>query len=96
MQVENLGKLKNINNEDVKTTHKDTQSNTKQSEVKNAVGRQKGSKTKKEQANVSLSVALTPTQKKQLIAYAKADDRTAGYIIKKLLLKEGIIEDNKL
>ena len=96
MQANNLNKLKNINDESIKTTHKDTQSNTNKIESKNSVGRQKGSRTKKEQANVSLSVALTPTQKNQLIVYAKADDRTAGYIIKKLLLKEGIIEDNKL
>ena len=58
-------------------------------------GRPKDSKVKKEQANVSLSVALTPTQKKELIAYAEADDRTAGYVIKKLLIREGIISENK-
>jgi len=54
-----------------------------------------GSSVKKEQANVSLSVALTPTQKQQLIEYADKDDRTAGYVIKKLLIEEGIIESNK-
>lgn len=96
MQVKNLDKLKNINDEDIKETHKDTQSNTTIKKVKKPVGRPEGKKTKKEQANVSLSVALTPTQKAQLIEYAKADDRTAGYIIKKLLLEKGIIEDNKL
>jgi len=69
------------------TTHADLQ--------KKKVGRPANSKVKKEQANVSLSVALTPTQKKQLIEYAEADDRTAGYIIKKLLIEKGIIESNK-
>ena len=58
-------------------------------------GRPIGSKTKKEQSNVSLSVAFTPSQKQQLIEYAQEDDRTAGYVIKKLLIKEGIISDNK-
>ena len=96
MQATNLSKLKNINDENIETTHRDIQSNTKELESKNSIGRPKDSKTKKEQANVSLSIALTPTQKKQLIEYAKADDRTAGYIIKKLLIKEEIIEDNKL
>ena len=69
------------------TTHADLQ--TKKP------GRPVGSKVKKEQANVSLSVALTPTQKSQLIEYADKDDRTAGYIIKKLLIDNGIIESNK-
>jgi len=58
-------------------------------------GRPFGSKVKKEQSNVSLSVALTPTQKNQLIEYAAKDDRTAGYIIKKLLIENGIIKANK-
>ena len=70
-----------------KTTHADLQAKKP--------GRPKDSKVKKEQANVSLSVALTPTQKKELIAYAEADDRTAGYVIKKLLIREGIISENK-
>ena len=69
------------------TTHADLQ--------KKKPGRPTGSKVKQEQANVSLSVALTPTQKKQLIDYADKDDRTAGYIIKKLLIEKGIIEVNK-
>jgi len=76
----------NSDNE-TKTTHADLQ--------KKKPGRPMGSSVKKEQANVSLSVALTPTQKKQLIAYADKDDRTAGYIIKKLLIENGIIEQNK-
>lgn len=69
------------------TTHADLQ--------KKKPGRPMGSSVKKEQANVSLSVALTPTQKKQLIEYADKDDRTAGYVIKKLLIENGIIEANK-
>ena len=69
------------------TTHADLQ--------KKKPGRPANSKVKQEQANVSLSVALTPSQKKQLIEYAEADDRTAGYIIKKLLIDNGIIEANK-
>ena len=85
-----MGKAKfnklNSDNE-VKTTHADLQ--------KKKRGRPVGSKVKKEQANVSLSVALTPTQKQQLIEYAAQDDRTAGYIIKKLLIEKGIIEPNK-
>ena len=76
----------NSDNE-TKTTHADLQ--------KKKPGRPMGSSVKKEQANVSLSVALTPTQKKQLIEYADKDDRTAGYIIKKLLIENGIIEQNK-
>ena len=76
----------NSDNE-TKTTHADLQ--------KKKPGRPIGSSVKKEQANVSLSVALTPTQKKQLIEYADKDDRTAGYIIKKLLIENGIIEQNK-
>ena len=69
------------------TTHADLQ--------KKKPGRPANSKVKKEQANVSLSVALTPTQKQQLIEYAEKDDRSAGYIIKKLLIEHGIIEPNK-
>ena len=96
MQDKNLNKLKSINSANVATTHKDTQDNMLGTLIKKTIGRPKGNKTKKEQANVSLSVAFTPSQKAQLIEYAKTDDRTAGYIIKKLLLKEGIINDNNL
>ncbi len=81
-------KFNKLNTEnDTKVTHADLQ--------RKKPGRPIGSSVKKEQANVSLSVALTPTQKQQLISYADKDDRTAGYIIKKLLIKEGIIESNK-
>ena len=80
-------KLNTTNQSNIKT-HADLQ------DTKKKQGRPFGTKTKKEQANVSLSVALTPTQKQKLIDYAKKDDRTAGYIIKKLLIKEGIIDTN--
>ncbi len=76
-------------NETISTTHADLQNMQKKK-----MGRPKGSNVKKEQANIPLSVALTPTQKKQLREYAKKDDRTAGYIIKKLLIEKGIIEPN--
>lgn len=79
-------KLDKKNNQD-ETTHADLQ--------KTKIGRPVGSKTKKEQANVSLSVAFTPSQKQELIDYAKKDDRTAGYVIKKLLIKEGIISKSE-
>jgi hypothetical protein len=86
----NFNKL-TTNNNSKTTTHADLQKANK----KTTIGRPIGSKTKKEQSNVSLSVAFTPSQKQQLIEYAQLDDRTAGYVIKKLLIKEGIIEDNK-
>jgi len=73
------------------TTHADLQNES----AKPTIGRPVGSKIKKEQSNVSLSVAFTPSQKQQLIDYAEQDDRTAGYVIKKLLIKEGIISENK-
>ena len=84
----NKFKAKNIQTDNNETTHATLQEKKKS-------GRPIGSKTKKEQSNVSLSVAFTPTQKQELIAYAQEDDRTAGYVIKKLLIKEGIISDNK-
>ncbi|WP_455756430.1 hypothetical protein [Sulfurimonas sp.] len=88
MAKASIDKYKKLNSDEKeKTTHADLQ--------KKKPGRQPGSKTKEEQANVSLSVALTPSQKKQLVEYAQQDDRTAGYVIKKLLIKEGIIEENK-
>jgi len=88
MALANGGKYDVFNNDKKSgTTHADLQ--------KKKPGRPANSKVKQEQANVSLSVALTPTQKKQLITYAEADDRTAGYIIKKLLIDNGIIEANK-
>ena len=84
----NKFKVKNIKTDKNETTHATLQEKKKS-------GRPVGSGTKKEQSNVSLSVAFTPTQKQELIDYAQEDDRTAGYVIKKLLIKEGIISDNK-
>jgi len=42
---------------------------------------------------IKLFEILTPVQKNALIEYAKADDKTASCVIKELLLKEGIIEE---
>lgn len=84
-------KFNKLNDDKIsKITHADLQI----SEQKK-IGRPKGSKIKKEQANIPLSVALTATQKQQLQEYAKKDDRTAGYVIKKLLIDKGIIEPNE-
>ncbi len=97
MAKEKFNKLAIQNNSEQKT-HADLQKeNNIKTEQKDkpTIGRPVGSKSKDEQANVSLSVAFTPTQKQQLIDYAKEDDRTAGYIIKKLLIKEGIIDASK-
>jgi len=88
-----FGKLNNSSTSNDKTTHADLQNNISQTPKK--VGRPLGSKVKKEQANASLTVAFTPSQKEDLIKYASKDDRTPGYIIKKLLIENGIIQDNK-
>jgi len=89
MAREQFNKLNKNNSKP--TTHADLQKEVS----KPTIGRPKGTTRKKEQANASLSVAFTPSQKQQLIDYAAQDDRTAGYVIKKLLIKEGIISDNK-
>lgn len=57
-------------------------------------GRPIGSKTKKEQANESITIALTSTQKQALEEYAKNEYRSVGSVIKMLLIKNGIIEVN--
>ena len=80
-------KLKNDDTNSVET-HADLQN------LQKKIGRPVGSKKKSEQANIPLSVALTLTQKQDLMEYAKEDDRTAGYIIKKLLIDQGIIKQN--
>jgi len=64
-------------------THKDLQ--------KRKAGRPQGSTTKKEQANASLTIALTPSQKIQLETYAKNEYRSVGSLIKMLLIKNDII-----
>ena len=42
---------------------------------------------------IKLFEILTPTQKQQLIEYAKKDDRTASCVIKEVLIQKGIIEE---
>ncbi len=51
-------------------------------------------------SGVNLSVSmikffeiLSPRQKQQLLNYAELDDRTAGCVIKELLIQKGIIEE---
>jgi len=68
-------------------THKDLQ--------KQKAGRPLGSKVKKEQSNASLTIALTPSQKKQLEEYANSEYRSVGSVIKMLLIKNDIIKINE-
>lgn len=63
-------------------THKDLQKKP---------GRPFGSKTKKEPANATLSISLTPSQKKELEEYAKNELRSSSSVVKVLLIKNGII-----
>jgi len=63
-------------------THKDLQKKA---------GRPVGSKVKKEQANASITIALTPTQKIELEKFAKDEMRSVGGVIKVLLIKNGVI-----
>ena len=72
-------------NTDIKT-HADLQ-------IKKA-GRPKGSNTKKEQSNESITIALTKTQKTDLEEYSEKEFRSVGSVIKMLLIKNGIIEKN--
>lgn len=78
-------KISNVENTKV-YTHKDLQ--------KKKVGRPSGSRVKKESSNASLTIALTPTQKKQLENYAVSQYRSVGSLIKMLLIKNEIIEIN--
>jgi len=68
-------------------THKDLQ--------QKKAGRPLGSKIKKEQSNASLTIALTPSQKRQLEEYAQAEYRSVGSVIKMLLIKNSIIDINE-
>lgn len=77
-------KLSSIANSSI--THKDLQ--------EKKIGRPKGSNTKKEQSNASLTIALTPSQKKQLEEYALGEYRSVGSVIKMLLIKNKIISIN--
>lgn len=58
-------------------------------------GRPKGSKVKTEQSTASITIALTPSQKKELETYAKSEFRSAGSVIKMLLIQKGIIKMNE-
>ena len=64
-------------------THKDLQKKP---------GRPTGSRVKNEQANATLSVSLTPSQKKELEEYAKSEFRSSSSVVKVLLIKNGIIK----
>ena len=75
-------KLKKETISDNTITHKDLQKKA---------GRPLGSKVKKEQANASITIALTPSQKKDLEEYAKTEFRSVGSVIKMLLMKNNII-----
>jgi len=58
-------------------------------------GRPKGSKVKAEQSTASITIALTASQKQELEAYAKSEFRSAGSVIKMLLIQKGIIKMNE-
>ncbi|RLA84674.1 MAG: hypothetical protein DRG78_00810 [Epsilonproteobacteria bacterium] len=75
----------NTKNPEIKTTHADLQDDKKK------IGRPAGTSKVKEQANCPFTVALTKTQREELFEYAKEDDRTAGYVVKKALIEKGII-----
>ncbi len=64
-------------------THKDLQKKP---------GRPLGSRVKTEQANATLSISLTPSQKKELEDYAKSEFRSSSSVVKVLLIKSGIIQ----
>ncbi|OHE15293.1 MAG: hypothetical protein A2540_10580 [Sulfurimonas sp. RIFOXYD2_FULL_37_8] len=53
------------------------------------------SKVKAEQSIASITIALTPLQKKELEAYAKSEFRSEGSVIKMLLIQKGIIKMNE-
>lgn len=65
------------------------------SDLQKKQGRPVGSKVKKEQANASITIALTPTQKQELEEYAKGEFRSVGSVIKMLLIKNDIITINE-
>lgn len=58
-------------------------------------GRPTGSRVKAEQSTASITIALTPSQKKELESYAKSEFRSAGSVIKMLLIQKGIINMNE-
>jgi|GEM_PF-2145971 len=75
--------VKTNNGETTSITHKDLQKKQ---------GRPKGSSVKKEQANASITIALTPTQKQELEEYAKKELRSVGSVIKMFLIQNGVIK----
>lgn len=58
-------------------------------------GRPTGSRVKAEQSTASITIALTPSQKRELESYAKSEFRSAGSVIKMLLIQKGIINMNE-
>jgi len=66
-------------------THKDLQKRH---------GRPKGSTRKSEPANATLSISLTPSQKKELEEYAKSEFRSSSSVVKLLLIKNGVITNS--
>jgi hypothetical protein len=57
-------------------------------------GRPKGTFKKGEVANASITISLTPSQKKDLEEAARKQARSVSSLIKYLLVKEGIIKYN--
>ncbi|MEA1916555.1 MAG: hypothetical protein U9N42_03380 [Campylobacterota bacterium] len=84
-------KFDKLNNQT--TTSNDTQTHASLQQTKKA-GRPKGSTTKKEQSNESITIAITPSQKRALESYAENEFRSVGSVIKMLLIQNGIIEKN--
>ncbi len=77
-----------VENTSVPTTHADLQK--KVNTVKKQ-GRPVGSKVKKEQANVPLTISITPSQKEAISAAAKNDGRSVSNFIKQILIEKEII-----
>ncbi len=75
----------------IKDTTANTQTTKTHKDLQKKPGRPVGSKLKKEQANASITIALTPTQKIELEEYAKSEFRSAGSVVKMLLIKNGVI-----
>lgn len=79
-----------------KLVDQDTTTTTKTHlDLQKKQGRPKGSRVKSEQSTSSITIALTPSQKKDLEAYAKNEFRSVGSVIKMLLAQNGIIKINE-
>lgn len=72
----------------------ESQSQKTHSDLQKKQGRPTGTKVKSEQSNASITIALTPSQKKDLERYAKSEFRSSGSVIKMLLIQNGIIKAN--